>query len=442
MRVISFILFGSFITNAQAQTKLSLAEAWQKGIQNPTIKQKSLELEVGNIDLALSKEQLLPNISGQYNNSLNIGRSIDPYTNSFLTQSIVGNNYGLSANYTLFDFYQNKNQIAINQLYLKAIGQDLKAIENDIKYRILVAFSEVLLAEEQAKTSQSLIHNAEENLTYLKKLYAADRIRYSLIVTLEAELLRLKTDQVQAIANTSLAKLSLQRLIGLPSEINLELTNRGVLLQVKPLNTPMEIILEEAISNLPEFENLKYQKIIKTKESAMLLAQKWPTFIAFSNIGTTYSSAARRIEKQELVKINYPKQFGDNLNMNVGFSVRFPLFNVSNYDLKNQKKQIELKGINIQSEAKKLEIRGIVEESFTRLEATVNREKILEERIASLETVEKINQNGFEEGRVEFSEYLQSKRDLEQAKLQINILKYQYFVLIKQLEFYRTGTWQ
>ena len=149
MRVISFIIFGSFIANAQAQTKLSLEEAWQKGIQNPTIKLKSLELEVGNIDLALSKKQLLPNISGQYNNSLNIGRSIDPYTNSFLTQSIVGNNYGLSANYTLFDFYQNKNQIAVNQLYLKAIGQDLKAIENDIKYRILVAFFEVLLAEEQ-----------------------------------------------------------------------------------------------------------------------------------------------------------------------------------------------------------------------------------------------------------------------------------------------------
>ncbi len=147
MRVISFIIFGGFLTNAQ--TKLSLTEAWQKEIQNPTIKQKSLELEVGNIDLALSKKQLLPNISGQYNNSLNIGRSIDPYTNSFLTQSIVGNNYGLSANYTLFDFYQNKNQIAVNQLYLKAIGQDLKAIENDIKYRILVAFFEVLLAEEQ-----------------------------------------------------------------------------------------------------------------------------------------------------------------------------------------------------------------------------------------------------------------------------------------------------
>ncbi len=292
------------------------------------------------------------------------------------------------------------------------------------------------------KTTQSLIHNAEENLNYLKKLYAADRIRYSLLVTLEAEFLRLKTDQVQAVANTSLAKLSLLRLIGLPSKINLELTNRGVLLDVKSLNTPMEIILEDAISNLPEFENLKYQKIIKTKESEILLAQKWPTFIAFSNIGTTYSSAARRIENKELVKINYPKQFGDNLNMNVGFSVRIPLFNASNYDLKNQKKQIELKGINIQLEAKKLEIRGIIEESYTRLEAIVNREKILKERIASLETLGKINQNGFEEGRVEFSEYLQSKRDLEQAKLQINILKYQYFVLMKQLEFYRTGTWQ
>ncbi len=131
------IFFFIVVSNAQAQSKLGLAEAWQKALQNPQIQVKISETEQAKIDLSTSERLLLPNISGQYNNTFNVGRSIDPFTNSFLTQSILGNNYGLSANYSLFDNRQIKNQIAANELYLKAIGQVQKITENDIKYQTL-----------------------------------------------------------------------------------------------------------------------------------------------------------------------------------------------------------------------------------------------------------------------------------------------------------------
>ena len=102
-----------------------------------------------------------------------------------------------------------------------------------------------------------------------------------------------------------------------------------------------------------QFINLRLSNWFKAKDSEIILAQKWPTVLAFSNVVTTYSSAARRVENQELVIINYPSQFGQNLNMNVGLSVRFPLFNVSNYQLKNQKNQVEIKNLSHQTEIKK-----------------------------------------------------------------------------------------
>jgi outer membrane protein len=425
-----------------AQTKLGLAEAWQKALQNPQILVKTTETEQAKIDLSLSERLLLPNISGQYNNTFNVGRSIDPFTNSFLTQSILGNNYGLSANYTLFDNRQIKNQITANELYVKALGQAQKITENDIKYQTLLAFSEVLLAEEQVKTAQALVNAANDNLAYYKKLYAADRIRYSALLSLQADELRLQTDLDQANAAKKQAKLKLNRLIGEPSDKELTLLDKGINLSIKPYAYSIEKLVEEATLNLPEFENLKLQKLIKTKESDIILAQKMPTVLAFSNVGTTYSSAARKVENQELVKINYPSQFGQNLNMNVGLSVRFPIFNIANYQLKSQKNKIELKSLNQQTEIKKLEIRGRIEDTYTQLHALQKREVSMKERLAVLETLEKINKKGFEEGRVEFSEYLQTKRDLEQAQLQTNILKYQYFVLHKQLDFYKSGTWQ
>jgi outer membrane protein len=428
--------------SAQAQTKLSLAEAWQKALQNPQIQLKNAEVEQAKIDLSLSERLLLPNLTGQYNNTFNVGRSIDPFTNSFLTQSILGNNYGLSANYTIFDNRQIKNQIAANELYVKGLGHAKKITENEIKYQTLLAFSEVLLADEQVKTAQALVNAANENLAYYKKLYAADRIRYSALLSLQADELRLQTDLAQANVAKKQAKLKLNRMIGESSEKEIIPLDKGINLSIKPYPYSMDKLVEEATMNLPEFENLKLQKLIKAKESDIILAQKWPTVLAFSNVGTTYSSAAKRVENQELVKINYPNQFGQNLNMNVGLSVRFPIFNISNYHLKSQKNKVELKSLNLQTEIKKLELRGMIENTYTQFHALLKGESNMKERLAVLETLEKINKKGFEEGRVEFSEYLQTKRDLEQAQLQTNTLKYQYFVLNKQLDFYKSGTGQ
>lgn len=436
------ILLSGLVSYAQAQTKLSLAEAWQKAVQNPQIHIKISEIEQAKKDLRLSERLLLPNISGQYNNTFNVGRSIDPFTNAFLTQSILGNNYSLSANYTVFDNHQIKNQIAANELFVKALGQAQKTTENNIKYQTLLAFSEVLLADEQVKTAQALVNAANDNLAYYKKLYAADRIRYSALLSLQADELRLQTDLDQAIVARKQANLKLNRLIGESSDKEFTPLDKGINMSIKPYPYSMDKLVEEATMNLPEFENLKLQKLIKTKEFDIILAQKWPTVLAFSNVGTTYSSAAKRVENQELVKINYPSQFGQNLNMNIGLSVRFPIFNISNYKLKSQKNKIELKSLNQQTEIKKLEIRGMIEDTYTQLHALLKRESSMKERVAVLETLEKINKKGFEEGRVEFSEYLQTKRDLEQAQLQTNTLKYQYFVLNKQLDFYKNGTWQ
>jgi outer membrane protein len=441
LRIILIIIGTCLAYYARAQTKLSLAEAWQKALQNPQILLKTTEIEQAKIDLNISKKLLLPNLSGQYNNTFNVGRSIDPFTNSFLTQSILGNNYGLSASYTLFDKHQIKNQIASNQLYVKALGQTQKITENDIKYQTLVAFSEVMLAQEQTNTAEALLNAAIVNLNYYKKLYSADRIRYAALLSLQADQLRLETDLEQAKGALKQAKLGLNRLIGVGNPKDLVLTEKGINLNLKPYDLTIDKLLEEAVIHLPEFENLKLQKLIKTKESEIIMAQKWPTVLAFSNVGTTYSSAARRVENQELVKISYPSQFGHNLNMNVGLSVRIPIFNISNYELKNQKNKIEIKSINHQVEIKKTEIRGIIEDTFTQINILLSRQKSVLERLAILETLEKINKKGFEEGRVEFSEYLQTKRDLEQAQLQTNILKYQYFVLYKQLDFYKNGTW-
>ena len=68
---------------------LSLEQAYQKAVQNaPVLKERQLQQQTAQTQIALTQRQLLPNVNGQYTNSINLGRSIDPFTNQFLTQRV------------------------------------------------------------------------------------------------------------------------------------------------------------------------------------------------------------------------------------------------------------------------------------------------------------------------------------------------------------------
>jgi outer membrane protein len=112
-RLLFIALLGGYVQRTQAQNTLSLQDSWQKAMQKSVaMKQKQTDVDAARTEVQLTERLRLPTVSGQYNNSLNVGRSIDPYTNTFSSQRIVGNTYGVSANYTVFDNKQLANQLA------------------------------------------------------------------------------------------------------------------------------------------------------------------------------------------------------------------------------------------------------------------------------------------------------------------------------------------
>lgn len=421
---------------ASAQKKLSLTEAWRLAEQNPVILQKSEETALGAADVALTKRLRLPVINAQYQSPLNLGRSIDPYTNTFDTRTILGNTYNVSASYTLFDNGQIKSQIRAAENYQKAMGMEKAVAENDLKYRVLLAYSEILLAQEQINTLQTQIKTTTENLNYLDKLFKADRLRYASLLTMETEKERLQAELQNAQTELLVSQTKLGRLINTQTDIQS--------IDVSPARYTFsaEQIVTAAYGQLPEMKAFGFYRKQKQEEENLLYAQRLPVVSAFSNVGTTYSSAAMEVVNNELRKMGYFDQFSNNLNMNVGLGVSIPLFNSVNYRQKLQRNAIEQKILRHQENDRKLEIKSIIEEAISRINGLTTQYNILKGRTEQLEKLVQINRRSFEEGRGEFTEFLQARRDMEQAQAQQNRLKYQYLVYLKQLEFYRKGVWE
>ena len=419
---------------ASAQKKLSLAEAWQLAEQNPQVLQKAEEVARAGVDQV--KRLKLPVINFQYQSPPNLGRRIDPYTNSSDTRTLLSNTHNISAGYTLFDNGQIKNQIKAAENYQKALGMEIAVTENDLKYRVLLAYTEVLLSREQIKMLEIQVATTEENRAYLDKLYKAERVRYALLLTMEIEQERLKMELRGARAEHDAARIKLKRLINTEAEPQH--------IEVSPVRYPFSAgqITAAAYGQLPELKTFHYYLRQKRDEERLFFAQRLPVISAFSNVGTTYSSAAMEVSNNELRKMGYFNQFGNNLNISLGIGVSVPVFNSVNFREKLQRNAIEQKILWYRENDRKQEIKSIVEEALTRIYGLTDQYAFSKKRIASLEELVQISRRSFEEGRGEFTEFLQARRDMEQAQAQQNRLKYQYLLYFKQLEFYRKGIWE
>lgn len=434
MRLLLIIL--SCTLYASAQKKLSLAEAWRLAEQNPSVLQKMEEAALGQADVTITKRLRLPAVNGQYQSPLNLGRSIDPYTNTYDTRTILGNTYNVSASYILFDNGQIKNQVRAAENYQKALGMERIVTENDLKYRVLRAYTEVLLAGEQIRMLETQVITTEENRVYLDKLYKSDRVRYASLLTVETELMRLQTELRGGRAEYDAARVKLKRLI------NTEAEPQPVEISPAPYTFSAGQIVATAYGQLPELKALDHYRLQKRDEENLLFAQRLPVVSAFGNVGTTYSSAAMEVVNNKLRKMGYFNQFGNNMNMSMGLGVSVPVFNSVNFREKLQRNAIEQKILWYRENDRKLEIKSVIEETLTQINGTTDQYALLRERVVSLEKLVQISRKSFEEGRGEFTGFLQARRDLEQAQTQQNRLKYQYLLYFKQLEFYRKGVWE
>jgi outer membrane protein len=303
----------------------------------------------------------------------------------------------------------------------------------------LVAYAELLLATEQRQLIATQQRATAENLTYFQKLYDADRIRLLALERLRAEL---QTYAAQLATVNGTITQAQRRLVGVAVGQNITAKPFSVSEKLVALDVNVEDIYRAAIRHLPQVRAFQLQSQIKQTELRINDAQRLPEISAISNLGTTYSSAARRVENNELVKINYPRQFFDNLNTAVGVSVRFPILNTVNYRLNGQVIRTEQQLINAQLETQKLEIRALVEDAYSSYEGIMEQYTALQQRTETLDKIYTMSTLGFKEGRVELIDYLQSKRELEEAQQQRTRLQYEFILQKKILYFYQSGTWQ
>ncbi|HEY0898330.1 MAG TPA: TolC family protein, partial [Sphingobacteriaceae bacterium] len=120
---------------------------------NLEVKQSELQSESASILLKQSRRDLLPAISGIIGHGFNQGRSIDPFTNSYIDQNVGFANYALGGSITLFNGLLLQKSIRQNSLAFEASKMEQQQARERLTLDVILAYLQIL-------SNEDLLHQA------------------------------------------------------------------------------------------------------------------------------------------------------------------------------------------------------------------------------------------------------------------------------------------
>src|SRR6185369_17425353 len=115
---------------------------------NFNVQQTGLQMETAEINWKQSKLNLLPDLNGSAVHGSNQGRSIDPFTNSYINQNVNFASYGLNSGVLLFQGFAAQNTIKQNSLNYQASKMDWQQAKDNLTINTILAYLQVLNNED------------------------------------------------------------------------------------------------------------------------------------------------------------------------------------------------------------------------------------------------------------------------------------------------------
>ena len=218
-RILMLILSACLLVNPlmSQDKKWTLSECIDHALkENISINQRILSNTVSGLTLEQSKATRIPTLSGSTSQSFNFGRSLDPYTNSYIAQNIASNNFSMNSNVNLFTGFQTVNTIKKNELDLKAGTLDLEKTRMDITLNVILAYLQVLFAYEQVENAKSQVESTQSQVDKTQRLVNAGTLPLGSLYSVQAQHATDKSTLVNAENQLSISKVNLMQLMELP----------------------------------------------------------------------------------------------------------------------------------------------------------------------------------------------------------------------------------
>lgn len=398
---------------------------------NIMVNQSLLGIDRAEVSYSRDKQQRYPGLNGSTSASLSFGRSINPITNDFVTESFFSNSYGLNTGMTLFNGGVINNSIKQSRVNLEAAQQDAEQTRINIALQVANAYLQVLFAEENVDLAGKQLELSEQQLDQMNKYIRAGVRPEAERLNLEAQIKRSEQGIIDAENNLVISLLSLKQLLRLPPDEDMEiLVPENIQVTTDPDMITFSEAFNEAVKNRPDLRAEALR--VKSAELAVNIAKGnyYPNISLGGALNTNYARASG------FDAIAYSKQLDANLSYGVGATVNIPIYNNGNVKSNVQQAQIGVENAILNQIQVEENLKTNVQQALANARASKKR---LEASQLALEAQELAFENTtkkLEIGAANTFEWEAQKTQTENAEISRLIDKYNYLFDIKILEFY------
>ncbi|MCB0482016.1 MAG: TolC family protein [Flavobacteriales bacterium] len=463
MRYIVLLVFLSvvLINPALGQEKWDLEKCINAAIENNLAVQRStLQSELAEQNLTNAKGSHLPNVNLFLSSDLNFGRTIDPFTNTFATDEVRSDAYGISGQWQVFNGLQRYNRYKQSQYDVMAAKYDADKMVNDISLSVTQSYLQILFNKEILAIAQEQVDVTAKEVERTSKLVNAGSLPEGNLLDIQAQYAQEELNEVTAQNNLDISYLSLLILMRMDTLEDFEIATPQVSIEsTNGLDATPSFVYLKAVETLPEVKSAEMRYISSEKSLSGERGRISPTITLRGSLGSGYSgksvdpnSAVFTGTQQVAVTASgepvlqptyaydgtksFSSQVTDNFNQSLGVSISFPILNSLNTHTSISRAKVNKELAQNQYEQVKYQINETVKRAY--FDATAARKKYLanEKTVTATRESFKYAEKRFQVGLLNALEYNQSKNNLMRAESQLLQAKYDFVFKSKILEFY------
>lgn len=434
--VIAIFIFGSQLF-LSAQEKWSLEKCIEAAIKNNlNVQRAHLNVKLAESSYLNQKGLFLPTVNGFIRSDLNFGRTIDPFTNTFATDEVRSDAYGIQGNWELFNGMQRVNRYKQNQFELMATRYDADKMKNDISLSVARAFLEIVFNRELRKVAEDQVALTQSQANRTEKLVNAGSLPKGNLMDIQAQLAQEELNLVNVSNNLDISYLQLLILMRMDTLENFEIDVPEIPAEsLGEVRTTPSFVYMKAIEILPEVKSAEIRYEGAQKSLSGERGRLSPSLSFRGSIGTGFSG--KNIDPETGLTKSFGNQVSDNFNQSIGFALTIPIFNSLNTHTAIQRAKVNQEIRQNEIDQVKYEINETVKRAY--YDARASRKKY----IANLKAVEAMrvsytySEKRYELGMMNAVEFNQSKNNLIRAEADLLQAKYDYVFKNMILDFYQ-----
>ncbi len=462
--LLPYLILNKSARGQQDISEYTLPQCIEMALSNSVlIKQKQWQAEIEKANWSQSKGSMLPALSGDIFHGLKQGRSIDPYTNSYVNKELTSAYYSLGTNATLWNGGSMSNAASQNKLTYEASQMDIAQMIDNVTINAIIAYYQILNIEELLSQARHQTEVTEKEVERLQLMLNNGAVAPAVLHDLKGQLANDKLNEVNIKNSLETARVNLCQLINTNYSPNIRVKKLSDL--PIPENTdgmPGDYI-EDAVANSPMVKatDLRLQSSKKRLRSA--IGSRMPSLYFSGSLGTNYSSAASFAKAGNTVdaatksyiltgsdkstvyapqteyffsKISYRDQWQNNFNSLVGIGLQIPIMNSLQAKRKVELAQISERQEIFQANVSRIQYRQAIDLAYINLQSARERYLLLSSQVTDFSASFQAAETRFKNGSGTTVDYTTAKNNADRAMSQLITARYDLVLRKKILDVY------